>query len=157
MEENKKSLGRPRNFKTPEDLKKAWDHYKTDLKEQAESWPKVQYVGKDGVRVEDYPVLPLTMEGFEVFCIDNYGYVHQYFTNQDDGYQDFLPICSRIKKEIRNQQITGGMLGMFNPSITQRLNNLKEATETNVNGVIYNANLTAEEAKKKAEELDDEY
>ncbi len=44
-------------------------------------------------------------------------------------YQEFVSICSHIKKEIRSQQITGGMLGMFNPSITQRLNNLVEKTD----------------------------
>lgn len=70
-----------------------------------------------------------TMDGFEVFCYKNFGVVHQYFENKDGYYNDFVTICSHIKKEIRSNQINGGMLGVFNPSITQRLNNLAEKTE----------------------------
>jgi hypothetical protein len=69
------------------------------------------------------------MEGFEVYCFDNHGTVCHYFDNKEGYYEDFGTICSRIKKEIRDQQITGGMLGQFNPSITQRLNGLTEKTE----------------------------
>lgn len=70
--------------------------------------------------------------GFYVFCYDRYGNVEQYFTNYNEQYDDFVSICSRVKKEIRDNQITGGLLGMYNPSITQRLNGLKEQTETEV-------------------------
>lgn len=121
-----------RNFKTPEDLYKAFTEYKGSLEVKAKEWGVIQYVGKDGARKEDYPKLPLTKSGFEVFCYDKYGCVEQYFKNQDDHYNDFLLICSRISKEIREDQITGGMLGKYNPSITQRLNNLKESTTVEV-------------------------
>jgi DNA polymerase II small subunit/DNA polymerase delta subunit B len=49
--------------------------------------------------------------------------------NTDGRYSDYRTVCSHIKKEIRNDQITGGMVGQFNPSITQRLNALKEHTD----------------------------
>jgi hypothetical protein len=42
------------------------------------------------------------------------------------------PICSYIKREIRTDQINGGMVGQYNASITQRLNGLTEKTETTV-------------------------
>ena len=119
-----------RVFKTPNDLKQAWLAYKQNLKERAKEWPKVQYVGRDGERVVDYPKLPLVREGFEVFCYDNYGSVSQYFDNKEGYYDDFVAICSRIRLEIRQDQITGGLMGEYNPSITQRLNGLKEQTET---------------------------
>lgn len=119
-----------RIFKSPDDLKKAWEGYKAKRIDEAKKWPKVQYVGKDGFRVEDYPVLPLTMEGFELYCFDNHGTVKHYFANVDNYYTDFCDICSRIRTEIRDHQITGGLLGQFNPSITQRLNGLTEKTET---------------------------
>ena len=38
-----------RIFKTPDDLKEAWDKFKVDLKEQSKEWVKYQYVGRDGV------------------------------------------------------------------------------------------------------------
>lgn len=110
-----------------------WESFKEDLKEQAREWPMVTYVGKDGRRVEDYPKIPMTFEGFERYCRKiGVGYVHQYFDNKDDLYNDFVGICSCIKKEIRENQIIGGMLGMFNPSITQRLNNLAEKTDSTI-------------------------
>lgn len=119
-----------RIFKSPNDLLATWNEYKSELKEQASNWPKVQYVGKDGERVEDYPPMPLTFEGFKRYCWDeNIGTVEHYFVNKDGYYDDFGSICSRIKNEIRENQITGGLLNFFNTSITQRLQGLTDKSE----------------------------
>jgi hypothetical protein len=125
-----------RIFKTEADLLKAWDEYKENLKEQAGEWLKVQYVGKEGERVTDAQKVPMTMEGFERFCYERYGVIEQYFKNQDNYYNDFIPICSRIAKEIRENQIVGGMLGFYNPSITQRLNGLADKQEVKTDKII---------------------
>ena len=118
-----------RIFKSPHELELAWKAYKDHLIEESSKWLKIQYVGKEGQRMTDKMKLPYTMDGFEVFCYNNYGTVEQYFKNKDGYYTDFVPICSHIKKEIRENQRTGGMLGIYNPSITQRLNNLVEKVE----------------------------
>ena len=118
-----------RIFKTPEDLEKAWNHYKDSLKEESKKWEKIQYVGKDGNKKTDFPKMPLTMAGFDVFCYDNYGTVHHYFENKEGYYAEFGGICLRIKNEIRADQINGGLLGFYNPSITQRLNGLADKRE----------------------------
>tara|TARA_R100000951_G_C2590003_1_gene164701 strand:- start:22 stop:498 length:477 start_codon:yes stop_codon:yes gene_type:complete len=124
-----------RIFKAPEELQEAWGEYKECLLTAAKLWPKVQYVGRDGKRVEDYPVLPITLDGFYVFCREvvkgkpRYGEVEQYFTNQGGRYDDFVGICRACKQERRNHQIIGGMVGAFNPSITQRLNGLADKKE----------------------------
>ena len=119
-----------RLFKTPEELLKVWFYYKENLKEQAKEWLKVDYVGKDGVRVAEPQKVPYTFEGFKRYCREHHGEVEQYFVNHLDYYTDFVSICSRIKEEIRENQIIGGLLGFHNPSITQRLNGLKEHSET---------------------------
>ena len=121
-----------RIFKSPNELEIAWGMYKENLKKEAEDWFKVSYVGKEAQRMEDPYKLPYTMEGFEVYCYNNFGSVEQYFKNKDGYYADFVPICNQIKKEIRSNQITGGLLGMYNPSITQRLNGLTEKSHTDV-------------------------
>lgn len=74
---------------------------------------------------------PLTMEGFQNFLDDQdvISDVTDYFENKNNSYSDFLRICRRIKRTIRQDQIEGGMAGIYNPSITQRLNNLIEKTE----------------------------
>jgi hypothetical protein len=124
-----------RIFKTESELLKAWSEYKEDLKLQSLEWVKVQYVGKDGVRVEEAQKVPMTFEGFKRFCRTHHGEIEQYFTNQDNYYADFIGICRAIKEEIRENQIIGGLLGFHNPSITQRLNGLvdKQEIENNTN------------------------
>jgi len=69
---------------------------------------------------------PLTIEGLNVF-VRKQGIasgLDHYFANTNNRYRKFLSICTRIREEIRQDQIEGGMAGMYNPSITQRLNNL---------------------------------
>lgn len=118
-----------RIFKTPEDLEQAFTEYKLSLKNTAKKWEKIQYVGKDGSKKTDYPKLALSLDGFEVWYYnENKKFIGQYFDNKDKLYSDFVAICSHIRKEIRADQIQGGLLGFYNPSITQRLNNLKEET-----------------------------
>lgn len=112
---------------------------------------KVQdFVGKDGDEVMRKKDRPLTLDGFEVWCYNN-GIINDlgdYFSNKDDKYSDFSTICSHIKKAIRSNQIDGGMAGIFNPSITQRLNGLTEKTD-NVNNNT-NRNITIEVVKSEA-------
>lgn len=118
-----------RIFKHPDELKKAFEGYKAHLEIEAEKWLKVQYVGKEGDRKTDKYKLPMTFEGFKVYCYEEYGKIEQYFVNQDGLYKEFMSICLHIKEQIRTDQITGGLLGIYNPSITQRLNGLTEKSE----------------------------
>jgi hypothetical protein len=121
-----------RIFKEPIELLNVFNEYKANLKQQSNEWIKTEFVGKDGTRTEVEQKVPMTIEGFKRFCREKYGEVEQYFTNQDKYYNDFIGICRGIKEEIRENQIIGGMLGFYNPSITQRLNNLKESIEQTV-------------------------
>jgi len=137
-----------RIFETPEQLYAAFKEYKEDLKEQSKDWVKIQYVGKDALKKVDEYKLPLTFEGFCVYAYEKYGTIQQYFKNQQGLYEDFVPICSHIKQEIRTNQITGGLLGVFNPSITQRLNNLVEKTE-NKNIVAPDVSIELDEGEEE--------
>ena len=124
-----------RIFKTPEELLKVCNEYKEDVEEQECKWQKVQYVGKDGERVSDPVKIPYTLECLKRYCWDKeIGDISSYFTNDRDLYNDFTTICSRIKNEIREHQIVGGMNGFFNASITQRLNGLADKKELDVKG-----------------------
>ena len=131
--------GRPRNLDSPEQLFELFERYKRDVKAN----PRIKSVfgGKEFEERAEPLERPLTMEGFEVFCWDEVGQVEQYFKNIDKRYEEFIPICSRIRKEIRRDQIEGGMVGQYNPSITQRLNGLKEQVEqTNIEQPLFNLN-----------------
>ena len=113
-----------RLFKKPEELQKVFEDYKDDVKEQSNEWLKVMYVGKDATRTEEAQKVPYTFEGLKRFARKNHGEIEQYFLNTGGYYTDFVGICRAIKEEIRENQIIGGMLNFYNPSITQRLNHL---------------------------------
>ena len=106
------------------------------FKERVKSNPilKHDFVGGAGKSVQRKIERPLTLEGFSVYCFEEgiIKSVHDYFKNLNDAYIEYSPICSRIKEMIRNDQIEGGMAGIYNPSITQRLNNLVEKTQTEI-------------------------
>lgn len=123
-------VGRPRNLDSPEQLSELFDKYKADVKAN----PRIKSVfgGKEFEERAEPLERPLTLEGFELFCYDEVGVVEQYFKNTDKRYNEFVPICTRIRKAIRQDQIEGGMVGQYNPSITQRLNGLTEKVESTI-------------------------
>jgi hypothetical protein len=124
-------VGRPKAFNSPEDLWNAFIKYKDKVK----SNPILvhDFVGKDGVSVHREREQPLTMEGFECFCVDE-GYIgYPDLTDYIEGkHKDFLPISTRIRKFIRQDQIKGGMAGIYNPSLTARINGLVDKVEKTV-------------------------
>ncbi len=120
-------MPKPKLIETPEKLMEIFEEYRAHtLANPRTKWVLSQ---KTAEMVPEPLRVPLTNEGFEIFCTNNYSDVHHYFDNTDGRYSAYRTICTHIKKEIRNDQITGGMVGQFNPSITQRLNALKEHTD----------------------------
>ena len=128
-------MARPKGTKYIETPEKMWELFQ-EYKDWAKQNPILvhDFVGKDGDSVERRKERPLTIEGFENYCsnLDIIEDLSQYFANTEDRYKDYQTICSRIRKNIRQDQIEGGMAGIYNPSITQRLNNLVEKTQTEV-------------------------
>ncbi len=114
-------------IKKPEDIYIMFDQYIKDLK--ANPIKVHDFVGKDGMSVHRLKERPITMEGFRSFGHKQGVTLKHYFDNTDKAYEEFCTICSRVKDEIRREQIEGGMVGIYNPSITQRLNSLVDKTE----------------------------
>lgn len=122
-------MGKKKYIESPEKL---WEYFESYKKEVKSNPVLVQdYVGKDAEMVYRERERPLTVDGFECWCYDNeiIGDLSHYFANTNNSYSEYLTICTRIRKAVRNDQIAGGMVGIYNPSITQRLNNLVEKTE----------------------------
>lgn len=130
-------MGKNKYIETPEKMWELFEDYKNSI-DSNKDWKKFQYVGKDGDRVSDALKVPYTMEGFENHVANKEIALSldQYFSNQDNLYDEYMGICSRIRREIRENQITGGLLGFYNPSITQRLNNLSDKKETTLKGSL---------------------
>jgi hypothetical protein len=105
-----------------------------DYVEKTKSTPRIiEKATNKGIQQEKhYP--PLTMAGFEVYCFEQGSDCHNYFDNHGERYNEYKTICSHIKKVIRRDQIEGGMVGQYNPSITQRLNSLTEKQDITSDG-----------------------
>jgi hypothetical protein len=132
-------MARPKgtkNIETPEKMMEVFLAYKIHVK----SNPIIvkDWVGGMAKEIEREKERPLTLEGFSVYCFEQgiTKNVHDYFKNLNEAYNDYSPICSRIKEMIRIDQIEGGMAGIYNPSITQRLNSLTEKVESQVTGSL---------------------
>jgi hypothetical protein len=126
-------------FKTPDELFQLFLEYKNSLKSNPRK--KHTFVGKDGNSEYELLERPLTMEGFRIYARANKGSIEHYFANTDNSYLDYRTVCHAIKDEIRADQIEGGMVGQYNPSITQRLNGLAEKTENKNTEVVKVLNI----------------
>lgn len=125
-------MGKNKYIETPEKMWELFTQYKAWVKDNP---IKVEdYVGKDAQRVQRNRERPLTFEGFENYVADlniiqDLGH---YFANTDNSYTNYRTICSRIKRVIRQDQIEGGLVNIYNTSITQRLNGLTDKKEIDI-------------------------
>jgi hypothetical protein len=122
--------GRGKYIETPEILWEMFEAYRKDTKSRP--YIVTDWVGGQGMKVDRKKERPLTMEGFNLFCYDKISQIKDYFANTGGNYNEYLHICTRIREAIREDQIGGGMAGIYNPSITQRLNGLVEKVQNDV-------------------------
>ena len=148
-------MAKHKYIETPDKMWEYFEAYAIETKENPRY--KIEYVGKEGERVKTPLERPLTMEGFELY-LNNQGIIadlSHYFCNLDNRYSEYVAICNRVRKAVRNDQIEGGMVGQYNASITQRLNGLKEQTEnTNIEKPIFKGiDLNVEDKSENIEQI----
>ena len=128
-------MSKPKYIKTPEILWEMFEAYR----EKTQNNPRlIDKALQSGKVVQEALRVPLTLEGFEVYGYENGVTLDHYFRNTNQAYDEYCAVCLRVKKSIRQDQIEGGMVGQYNPSITQRLNNLTEKTDVTTNGEAIN-------------------
>ena len=115
--------GRPKKFKTPNDLWiAACEYFKWC---EANPLIEVDFKGKDADRVEIPKMRAFTWQGLELFIdIDR---LRDYKTNPE--YKGFSPIVTRIEKIIYEQKFTGAAAGFLNPNIIARDLGLVDKTD----------------------------
>jgi len=127
-------MAREKYIETPEKLWELFEKYKQEVK----SNPTIvkDWVGKDAEPVYREKERPLTMVGFECFVMNNtkitYPDLTVYFEGNNESYKDYFPISSRIRAEITNDQINGGMTMIYSQNLTARLNNLSDNTKNTI-------------------------
>jgi hypothetical protein len=127
-------MAKKKYIETPEKMWELFEEYRTATKRNP--FLLHDFVGKDGESVRRERERCLTMEGFEEYVAEkglNQELSH-YFSNKEERYKEYVAICTRVKRAIRRDQIEGGMSGIYNSSITQRLNGLVDKKETEIKG-----------------------
>jgi len=127
--------GLKKYIQEPERLWELFEEYRKELKDNPRI--KVEYVGREGDKVETPMQRPLTIEGFKNYCANKECDINGYWYNVDNKYPEYLSITSHIKNEIRQDQIEGGLLGAYNSNLTARINGIKDHTES-----VSNHNIT---------------
>jgi hypothetical protein len=120
-------MAKKKYIETPEKMWELFVKYRTHVKKTPRL--KMVFVGKDGNKTYEELERPLTMEGFSLYGYDNNLTIHHYFENPEGAYDEYRGICTRVRANIREDQVSGGMVGQYNASITQRLNGLSDKQE----------------------------
>ena len=128
----KKGPGVPKAIASPEMFWAFFLDYKIEIKTN----PLLvhDFVGKDGNPAYREKERPLSIEGWENYLENEYGIgtVQQYLENRDGRYQEFVSVVSRVRKQIRQDQIEGGMAGIYQQNLTARICGLSDKMEQTV-------------------------
>ena len=134
-------MAKHKYIETPEKL---WELF-TEFIEHEKSNPlfKVDYVGKDGEKVNTPLQVPITFEAFECWLADK-GVINDlghYVANTDDAYSEYRTIITRIQKNCFAQNFKGASVGLFNANIIARKLGLTEKTENKNTEVVKVLNI----------------
>jgi hypothetical protein len=90
------------------------------------------YVGGAGIKVEKKKQRPYTKQGFFVFVKHRTGFnVSHYFkSSQQNDYSAYKDVIEEIELTIADNQISGGMVGIFNARMSSLMQGLVEKTES---------------------------
>ena len=136
-------MGKVKYIESPLKLWELFTSYKKEVKDN----PIIikDWVGKDADQVEREREKPLTMVGFECYVMEHtditYPDLTVYFEGKEESYKDYFPISSRIDREIKNDQLTGGMVMIYSQNLTARINGLVDKKESEIKGGLNIPNL----------------
>lgn len=141
--------GRDRIFETPEDLANACNEYfkwveDNPLKEEI-AFHSQGLVTKTEVN----KMRSMSMGGLCNFIDISIKTFELY-----EKRQDFIPITTRVRQVVETQQFEGAASGFLNPNIIARKLGLSEKTETK--GFVYSVEVSKEEARQIADDLESE-
>ncbi len=119
------AMGRPRRFKSPGMLYRAFEEYKEWA--LMHPWNKKEAIksGDLAGSLVDIPTeRPLTEWEFAIFCNMSRSGLTEYVNKPD-----FSDIYKRIKDEMSAQRISGGMAGAYNANLVARIDGITEKSE----------------------------
>jgi len=122
-------MGRYKLIETPERMWELFEEYVDH--ERNNPLFKVEYVGKDGERVNTPLQVPITFEGFECFLADKQiiNDLGDYSKNDDGRYTEYAPIITRIRNNCFAQNFKGAAVNLFNANLIARKLGLADRKE----------------------------
>lgn len=150
--------GRDKLFNTPELLlEAAYEYFKNCddnpwVKTKKSQFDKGEFSGDS---TEETPIQkPYTRSGLFLYLECSESWLREF---KKTATPDFLRVIEHIENIIDTQQLEGATVGVFNANIIARVLGLKERVDQTTNGHDITLPLTPEQAKKIADELDNEY
>ena len=138
METTKHAGGRPPKFKTPEELEaKAEEYFKwcdaNPIRIYKRKDAGANQTAKNGSGInsqegEAFANRPYTHDGLGLYV----GVVWKDFRayHQDD---EFSEVIRTLEARVRDQQVSGAMVGVYNSNLTARLNGIADTQNVNAN------------------------
>lgn len=126
-------MGRTKLIQTPEEMWSLFEQYVEH--ERNNPMTKIDYVGKDGDRVDTPLQVPITFEGFECWLWDQgviKGGLADYSSNKQDRYGEYAGIITRIKQNCFAQNFKGAAVGLFSHQLIARKLGLIDKTQAEV-------------------------
>ena len=137
IEQHRNLGGRPRKWKSPDELIDKLHEYCTACAENPILVQDGMRKSKDGGQ-KDEQVLqmnrvarPMTLDGFCNFAgIGDWRRMKQFYSN-DEGFADAIALVERV---IRDQQVSGAMVGLYRENIVARLNGITDRQDITSDG-----------------------
>ena len=121
-------MARPFKFQSADKVWQLYQEYLTDLQNQSLYRPEVIKSGErcgDIIQVEIK--VPPTVLGFCLFIdIDKVTYYNYVSVDSENIDRELINIFTRVDDDIKNKQITGATVNMYNGAIVARLNGLND-------------------------------
>lgn len=118
----------PRNLDSPEELWGYFEEYRKQL-------PTIEVpVSHVKLGVVHLPIkAPMTMEGFKCYLWDiGVGEIKRYIDNTDGKFNNYVPIITRIKETIFNNNLSKAAAGMYKENLIARQLGMADKNQTHI-------------------------
>lgn len=139
METTKHAGGRPPKFKTPEELEaKAEEYFRwcdaNPIRIYKRKDAGANQTAKSGSGVksqegEGFADRPYTIDGLGLWV----GIVNWRDFRANHSDDEFSTVITALEARVRDQQVSGAMVGVYNPNLTARLNGIADTQNVNTN------------------------
>lgn len=132
-------MAKHKYIESPEKMWELFEEYV--IHEKKNPMLKVEYVGRDGKKVDTRLDVPITFMGFELYLQDENVIqdLGDYVSDKSSRYKEYATIITRIQNNCYHQNFKGASVNLFNANLIARKLGLvdKQHTEIKVDPPIF--------------------